>query len=390
MHSPEKKSLIRFVSLFVVLNTVFLLIISTMYYYYQQNMYIELRRDSMSYYAGTIQDHIFDSKNMDELQQHLSRDPRFEVAFLNHKKKILYTSAPDMIFPFQLGFFEYDKHYFYTDIIELKHLKKIHYLLIRANSIEPQLEQTRNSIYLFLIFSILFLSIAIYLLGKLFMHPVRDAIHKLDRFIRDTTHELNTPLSVITMSIEQLNQDELLPKQRKHVERISVASKTISNLYNDLTFLLMHDRTKQHNIDLDLKALFQERIEYFNPIAEAKKITIIPDLKASAFRIDREHMIRLIDNLLSNAIKYNKPSGEIYISLESQSLSIRDTGIGIQKEMIEKIFQRYARFDEANGGFGIGLNIVQMITQKYQMKIDVRSNAGEGSEFKISWEQSSH
>lgn len=356
-----------------------------MYYYYQQNMYIELRRDSMAYYAGTLQDHIFDSKNMDELQQHLSRDPRFEVAFLSHKKRILYTSAPDVIFPFHLGFFEYDKHYFFTDTIELKHLKKIHYLLIRANSIEPQLEQTRNNIYLFLIFSILFLSIAIYLLGKLFMHPVRDAIHKLDRFIRDTTHELNTPLSVITMSIEQLNQDELLPKQRKHVERISVASKTISNLYNDLTFLLMHDQNKQHNIDLDLKALFQERIEYFNPIAEAKKITIRSDLKASAFRIDREHMIRLIDNLLSNAIKYNKPSGEITISLESQSLSIRDTGIGIPKGVIEKIFQRYARFDDANGGFGIGLNIVQMITQKYQMKIDVRSNAGEGSEFKISW-----
>ena len=65
-----------------------------MYYYYQRNMYIELRRDAMSYYAGTLQDHIFDAKNMDELQKHLSRDPRFEVAFLSHKKKILYTSAP--------------------------------------------------------------------------------------------------------------------------------------------------------------------------------------------------------------------------------------------------------------------------------------------------------
>lgn len=353
-------------------------------------MYIELRRDSMAYYAGTIQDHIFDADNMDELQKHLSRDPRFEVVFLNHKKKILYTSAPDVVFPFHLGFFEYDHRYFFADTIELKHLKKIHYLLIRANSIEPQLEQTRKNIYLFLIFSILFLSIVIYVLGKLFLHPVRDTIHKLDRFIRDTTHELNTPLSVITMSVEQLNQEELLPKQRKHVERISVASKTISNLYNDLTFLLMHDQSKQHNIDLDLKTLLLERIEYFTPIAEAKKITIHSDLKASVFRIDREHMIRLIDNIFSNAIKYNKPSGEIYISLESHSLSIRDTGIGIPEEVIEKIFQRYARFDEANGGFGIGLNIVLMITQKYQMKMDVSSNAGEGSEFKISWEKSSH
>jgi len=361
-----------------------------MYYYYQRNMYIELRRDAMSYYAGALQDHIFDAKNMGELQKHLSRDPRFEVALLSHKKKILYTSAPALVFPFHLGFYKYDHHYFFTDTIELQHLKKVRYLLVRADSIEPLLEKTRKSIYLFLIFSILFLSVVIYVLGKLFLHPVRDTIHKLDRFIRDTTHELNTPLSVITMSIEQLNKEELLPKQRKHVERISVASKTISNLYNDLTFLLMHDQSKQHNTLLDIKALLQERIEYFNPIAEAKKITIRTDLKAAAFRIDREHMIRLIDNLLSNAIKYNRPSGEIYITLEPQSLSIRDTGIGISKEVIEHIFQRYTRFDEANGGFGIGLNIVQMITQKYQLEIAVRSETAEGSEFKVSWDKSSH
>lgn len=388
MYTPEKKSLIRFVSLFVVLNTVFLIIISTIYYYYQKNIFIELRRDSMTYYAGTIQDSVFDSKSMDELRDNLSRDPRFEIAFLDRRKKALYSSAPDLTFPFHLGFFESEGKHFFIDSIELKHLKNIRYLVIRVNSIEPQLEQTRKSIYLFLVFSILFLSAVIYLLGKLFMQPVRDAIQKLDRFIRDTTHELNTPLSVITMSIEQLREAELGRAQYKHVERISVASRTISNLYNDLTFLLMHDQTKQYDIELDIKALLIERIEYFTPIAESKKITIHSEMESATYTIDRENMIRLIDNLLSNAIKYNKPSGDIYILLSPHSLTIRDTGIGIPHEVIEQIFNRYTRFDEANGGFGIGLNIIQMICQKYRFKITVDSELSKGSEFSISWKSS--
>lgn len=340
----------------------------------------------MFYYITTLQDHISDAKSIGELEKNLSRDPRFEVAFLNHKKEILYSSSDDLTFFFRPGYFEQQNYFFYIDVIELSHLKKIHYIVLRAKNIEQQLEQTRKSIYIFLIFSTLFLSVVIYLLGKLFLHPVRDAIHKLDRFIRDTTHELNTPISVITMSIEQLNSEDLLPKQRKYVDRISVASRTISNLYNDLTFLLMHDSTKDHNEELDIRELLLERIEYFCPIADAKKITINTEIEPSTHRIDRENMIRLIDNLLSNAIKYNKPLGAVYITLTSSSLSVRDTGIGIAPEVISQIFNRYSRFDEANGGFGIGLNIIEMICQKYYLKIVVNSELTKGSEFKISWQ----
>lgn len=359
-----------------------------MYYYYQKNIFIKLRFDSMSYYARNVQNHIFDAKNMTELKKYLSRDPRFKIAFLDKKKNILYATSPDLTFPFRTGYFEYRHHFFYIDTVEIEHLNKIHYLAIRSNSIDTQLEQTRKSIYLFLIFSIFFLSTVIYVLGKLFLYPVRDAINKLDRFIRDTTHELNTPLSVITMSIEQLNQEDLLPKQRKHINRIAVASRTISNLYNDLTFLLMHDQIKHDNCELDIQELLLERIEYFNPIAEAKKITLYTDINGATYTIDRENMIRLIDNLLSNAIKYNKPSGEIYITLTMSSLSIRDTGIGIASEAIDQIFNRYTRFDEANGGFGIGLNIIQMICQKYNFEIVVNSHIGKGTLFTISWDKS--
>lgn len=388
MHGPERKSLIRFVSLFVVLNTIFLLIISIMYYYYQKNIFLEARHNSMMYYSGNLLHHIYSSKNLAELKSHLSKDPRFDIGFLTKHHTIIYTSAPNLAIPIGSDFFEHQNHYFYIDTVELEHLKKIRYIVIRAKTIDAELKQTRKSIYLFLVFSILFLSIVIYALSKLFLHPLRDTIAKLDCFIRDTTHELTTPLSVITMSIEQLNKEHLDSKQLKQINRISVASRTISNLYNDLTFLIMYEQNKNHNVPIDMLLLVEERLEYFRPLADAKKITVHTDLAPCTLVMDRDKMIRIIDNLLSNAIKYNKPSGTIELSLTAKFLRISDTGIGIPDDKLDKIFNRYTRFDEANGGFGIGLNLIRMICQEYRLGIAVESQLGKGTAFTITWEKS--
>ncbi len=374
----------------MVLNTFFLLIISTMYYYYQKNIFTELRYDSMLYYAGNQQHHIFSSQSMDELVLHLGRDPRFAIAFLDSDRHILYASEKTMQLPTQTGFSQQDDEIYYIDRIELEHLKQIAYIVIRASSITPQLDQTRHSIYLFLLFSILFFSALIYPLSVLFLQPVRDAISKLDRFIRDTTHELNTPISVITMSIEQLDKAELEPKQSKHIERINVASRTLSHLYKDLTFLMMHNNAQSVPDAIDMRELVAERIEYFRPLAESKKITVRSTLSPCTLHIDQEKISRVIDNLLSNAIKYNKPSGTLEVTLNEYALSVRDTGIGIPEEQRENIFNRYSRFDDANGGFGIGLNIVKSVCDESGFEIEVDSIVSEGSVFTIRWGKSSH
>lgn len=356
-----------------------------MYYYYQKNLFWEVRRNSMTYFSGNLQHHIYSSKSLPELISHLSHDPRYSVGFLSDTRDPLYFSSPDFEFPFHTGFFEYDHHYFYIDTLELEHLKHVHYIVIRGQTIDAELERTRQSIYLFLLFSIVFLSLVIYTLSNLFLHPLRDTIAKLDRFIRDTTHELNTPLSVITMSIEQLSKEDLNPKQLKQIGRITVASRTISNLYNDLTFLMMHEHTKSHDIPIDLLSLIEERLEYFRPLTEAKKITVQTRLSGATLVIDRDKIVRIIDNLLSNAVKYNKPAGKIEVTLTPKFLSVRDTGIGIPPDKLEEIFNRYTRFDDASGGFGIGLNIIQMIAQEYALKVDVESKISEGTVFTLRW-----
>lgn len=391
MYSPERKALRRFVTLFVALNSIFLILISLMYYYYQKNIFTELRYDSMTHYAQSQLSHIYGSKTSEELQEHLhriQRDPRFEVGFLDSSRNVVYTSDPNLTFPFVLGISEYRNHYYYIDRVALDNLKTIRYIVVRAQTIEPQLTQTRRSIYLIVGFSIVFLSLVVYALSRLFLLPVREVIARLDRFIRDTTHELNTPLSVITMSVEQLRKATQPPELAKHISRIDVASRTISHLYDDLTYLLLHEKSKKGDTPpLDLRNLLEERIEYFRPIAEAKRVTIHSQLDNTQLAIERDKMIRLIDNLLSNAIKYNKPGGNVTIRLDKSSFEVEDTGIGIPDDKLSLIFNRYVRFDDASGGFGIGLNIIRTICNESNLTVSVDSKVAEGSIFRIRWEK---
>ncbi len=390
MKNPERKALIRFVLLFVTLNSLFLILTSWMYYSYQKNTFIDMRQDSMIHYAETLQNNIMNVHSLPELQEYIVPNSRIEVAFLDRHKKVLYSTFHIPVFLFHLGYTHHKGNYFYVDTIKLDHLKKIHYFILRTNGIEEQLEETRQSIFLFLLFAIFFMAIAIYLLGKLFLQPVQHTIEKLDHFIRDTTHELNTPLSVITMSIEQLNTLPLDPIQSKHIQRINIASRTISNLYNDLAFLMMYEHSNNQDIAIELLPFIEERIDYFRPLAESKKITLHLNLHPSILVMDREKLTRIVDNLLSNAIKYNKPFGDIRITVTPHALRIEDTGIGIPKERFKEIFNRYSRFDEANGGFGIGLNIIQLICNEYHFTIDVDSRVGEGTIFTIFWQKTSH
>lgn len=84
---------------------------------------------------------------------------------------------------------------------------------------------------------------------------------------------------------------------------------------------------------------------------------------------------------MSNAIKYNKQKGNIEIALSKNILIIKDSGIGIDKNKIEDIFTRFYRATSQSGGFGIGLNIVKNICDKYSIKFDVKSKINQGSTF---------
>jgi len=223
-------------------------------------------------------------------------------------------------------------------------------------------------------------------LSRLLLHPMNEAIALLDDFIKDTTHELNTPVSAILTNIESLGECDLPETVRKKLKRIEIASRTISTLYDDLTYLILNHNQAIHNIPLNVSDLLHERIEYFRHRIEQKKIDldlhIAPDISVI---IDQTKAIRLIDNLLSNAIKYNRMGGKITVTLNNEGLCIEDNGIGIPKDMIERVFERYTRADKSVGGFGIGLHIVAMIAKSYAFTITIDSEEKKGTKICVGW-----
>ena len=235
-------------------------------------------------------------------------------------------------------------------------------------------------------FLFIFITVVGIILIRLFLRPMRQSIELLDNFIKDTTHELNTPVSVIVANMEGIKRDHLDERDRKRITRVDIAARTISNIYNDLTYLVLHHSVPVNDEQIDLGKFVCERVDYFKITMEQKKIAFERVIEPGVMMImDRNKLGRLVDNLLSNAIKYNKREGEIKVEVKSNMLCISDTGIGIPKDKIDTIFQRYQRANDTVGGFGIGLNIVAMIANEYDLSLHIESVLDQGTKITLKW-----
>ena len=383
----ERRSLLKFVSVFVGLNTLFLVTLSILYYNYQKNVYTEILQNEMINYAETASESIYYAESINKLDEFLLHDARFDVLLMDKKEKLIFPAQSSFNIKLKKGFSTNDGHYFYIKTIELDQIKDVHYLVVRSETIDKELAKTQKVIYIALFFSILFFGIVIFILSKLFLRPLREYIELLDRFIRDATHELNTPISVISMSLERIEKDELSTKNNKSIQHIEVATKTLSHLYSDLTFLMFPAQSYPIS-RIRLDELILRRIEYFMPLAAAKKIEYVTELEVCEIMINEHIISRIIDNLLSNAIKYNKRLGEIKVNLDQDSLCISDTGIGFDTALSDEIFERYKRLENSSGGFGLGLSIVKSLCEMYNIDVAVTSQKGVGTTFVLSWKNS--
>ena len=210
-----------------------------------------------------------------------------------------------------------------------------------------------------------------YFIIRLSLRPLYRRIDFLNGFIRDTTHEINTPLSVILMSIEMFETD---PK--KYLNNIKTASKTISTLYEDLTLVKLSGKEDGAATSFSLSELVRERIGYFGLNLEQKNISLSTQIAEVQLRSSYKKTRKIIDNLLSNAIKYCDENGSVSVNLTPAALAISNSGAGIAKENLPRIFDLYTRFDERNGGFGIGLHIVKTFCEELGFKISCKSGGG--------------
>jgi signal transduction histidine kinase len=165
---------------------------------------------------------------------------------------------------------------------------------------------------------------------------------------------------------------------------MKAATKVLSNIYNDMDYLIKHDRLEYEKENIEMGEFLKDRIEYFSEVARMKNIIINIDIQdCPTIEMSAKKLQRVIDNNISNAIKYSYENSEIDISLymkdEKCHMGFRDYGVGIEK--IEKIFSRYYREDTNKGGFGIGLNIVKSIIDESDITLEIDSTPKKGSTF---------
>jgi signal transduction histidine kinase len=241
------------------------------------------------------------------------------------------------------------------------------------------------SIYRDVVIILLGITALVFVLSLFFLDrfalPFQRLNNRLDRFIKDSMHEINTPLSIININIDLYNRSN---PTNKYLQRIKAATKTLATLYNDMDYLIKNERLSFKYETIDLSRYLQDRIDYFSEVAALKNIVIDVRIEHDiTILFNPTQLQRIIDNNLSNAIKYSHEEGIIEVSLlvEDQKLvmSFKDQGIGIQN--VDQIFERYYRENQDKGGFGIGLNIVKTIIDKAGIELNIDSEYGKGSIF---------
>ncbi len=381
----ETRTLLGFSFLYSFLVLVILGVVSFLYYQFQKDLMLQEKRQLLQNYSNDLVVRLKDLHVNIDKNNIYPRDERFNSAiFDSDKKKIFSTlesddvSLDDIIYlsDNQIHFIKEPESYYLGS----------KYIIVEVADDGIWFEEIRYKIGIYFLLAFIFMMILGYFILKQVLKPMRDALHLLDRFIKDTTHELNTPVTAIITNIEMIDKTSLDDKLLKKINRIEIGAKTISNIYEDLTFVTLNNQIISNNEEINLSNVLKQRIEYFNSIATMKKINFDLNIEDDVFIVcDIKKITKLIDNILSNAIKYNKIAGFIKVNLDDNILSIEDSGKGIEKENLKNLFERYSRFDKSVGGFGIGLNIVSLIAKEYGLKIDIKSQINMGTMVEITW-----
>jgi PAS domain S-box-containing protein len=215
--------------------------------------------------------------------------------------------------------------------------------------------------------------------------------------LSNVSHELRTPLVSIMGYTDMILREKVggLNKTQKEYLAISLRNveKLVTLIENLLDFSRLHRGTENPVFGIvDLVELAKSSVQVIRPVADRRNISV--EIKAPPEGLvvegDKEKIGQVFDNLLSNAAKFNSNDGSIVVELRTDSannaeVSVRDTGIGIPREALDKVFTRFYQFDSSStrkyGGTGIGLSIAQDIVRMHGGRLSVTSEVGEGSTF---------
>lgn len=216
------------------------------------------------------------------------------------------------------------------------------------------------------------------------------------RFFTNISHELRTPLSLILLPLEKLIREETDPAKVSRLETMRTNANELLNLVNHLLDFRRIEMggEKMHLAKGNVGEFVEVSANAFMDAMSKKGITLEVDnaLSRSIMAFDSSQMRKIINNLLSNAMKFTKPGGYVNVRLYNDPedkfcMVVSDTGEGIEKQDMDKIFDRFYRskLSEGQPGTGIGLSIVKQYVEMHNGSISVRSERGKGTSFTVTF-----
>ena len=381
MNNDEKKALRNFLFIYVT-STIFLVSV-ILYIYYenelkmaQDSCTMELQNASMQIKAEILDKYM---KKKDFIPEKLSKE-NIKYALLDKDKKVIFSYLDERFeIDYSKNIYENSNYKYFITTLNEENIP-IKYIVIESCQVVNDKNSIRILILIKLIVSSIFIACVGYLLSKILLNPARKRVDSMDKFIKDSAHELNTPISVLMTSVSMLKNGKNPEKMMKY---ILSSSKQISQIYNDIHFSAFNEINEDVFEEFDLKDLISESVDYFNDISITKNIQINSNLFSCCIKMDRTKTQKLVNNLISNAIKYSYKDSIIEVTLKDNILSVKDFGRGISEEEQKEIFKRYKRGNNNEGGFGIGLDIVKRICNEYNLILNLKSQINKETIFSI-------
>ena len=215
-------------------------------------------------------------------------------------------------------------------------------------------------------------------------------------FVANVSHELKTPLTSISGFVEtlKLNENIDVSTRNRFLGIIESESDRLKRLIDDILLLSFIEKKETKSLELiNVYEVFMEVYEMTDYFAKSKNINISYKLDNEDMQIlsNRDYIKQIFLNLVDNAIKYTPDNRNVWIEVKNENnnlvIKVKDNGVGIPKEDIDRIFERFYRVDKARsrdvGGTGLGLAIIKHIVKSLGGYINVKSELGKGSEFTV-------
>lgn len=236
--------------------------------------------------------------------------------------------------------------------------------------------------------NILFLLIAIYVVLALIVwgasykifQPIKESLYKQSKFVSDASHELKTPIAVISANADVLSSGE----SNKYLESIKSQTKRLNLLVTDMLALTRMDERTTHVIkeNFCLSDVVTETVLPFDAVAfEHGKVLLTEIEQKVNYSGDRESVKKIINILMDNAVKYSSKGGTIKVTLTKTTLTVYNSGSDVKDEDSYKIFERFYRGElsrsRETGGSGLGLSIAKSLADANRWNISAKSRYGE-------------